>query len=1410
MAPNEPNGIVTNYQLYQREGGLNGEPILVLSGLAFAYEATNLRPFTTYGYEVYAINGGGNVSSGVTVSTTDEDRPTFLNAPKVTVISSTTIRLRWTAPAEINGVFLGYNVYRNGTELLSDVFFTEYDNINLEPFTEYSYTIEACTNAGCTSSATVSNTTLEAVPDMVSQPYFLNVQARSLIVAWNEPGQRNGIITQYTLYQVIDGENSTVLSNDLTMSYSLTELTPFTTYSFYVDTCNSAGCTSSVTVSVTTRQAPPEGVAAPTLRDLTSNSTHIAWVSPTAPNGIITNYTIQRGTETTDPVVLFEGLAFSYDDMGLIPNTLYSYTVTATNEGGSTESAPSYIQTIQDLAGGIVTPSVQVLGPTTIRVTWAPPEFPNGDISLYILYMDDVAVFSGIGFEYTRSDLTPYTEYTFYYRVRNQAGLASSSTVTNRTEPAPPEGLAPPSLDVLGSSAIRVEWQPPSAPNGEISEYRVRRRLFDSPPTEFIHFVTRDTTVLVFQNSGLEPFTRYQYRVEVFNQAGSTLSDFSDATTSEDIPEGVIAPSISSSDTFARNLTATWLAPLEPNGILAGYRLEYRLLLDPTTSLPGEVIVAKQTPANVMRATAVNLSPVTTYEFRVAAFNGAGDGFSEWEVVTTAEDFPEGITEIVVESRTSSSLTLSWGLPERPNGEIREYILLLDGEIEHQTQLTTYQVTRLEPFTTYVLQLGACTSAGCTYGFAQSVGTEEAPPTGQAAPTLVALGPRRVQVSWQPPSQANGIINLYQVLRQQDDAFPVVVLSTSDTEIQEFEDSAVLPATSYGYAIAANNSAGGVVSEYRALTTPEAAPEGVIPPVARVISSAAIDVSWNTPLQPNGIISQYQVFREGGGDLNESVYIGQNRQFTDTNLSPFTLYTYTLQACTSGGCAFSDSASNQTFEALPEGFNGTSIETFPLTATSIRVSWTEPLLPNGIILRYEIAVTDGTNLVEIVITDLETDVTNLQPYTEYTVTVDACNSVGCITGTTTVTTLESVPQFVAQPTLIALSPTAVSVQWQPPAQPNGEIILYILRRDGLAVFEGDSLNYTDTGLLPNRGYSYTVQAFTSVGGSEQSTSSSIQTPPDTPEDISPPTTTVLGADRIIVEWEVPGQPNGVIESYILRVNGSVVFEGTSLFEFSVDGLAPFTVYQFRLDVCTTTCGNSSSITERTGEATPTGLAPPTLLALFQNTTVLVTWEPPTKPNGIIIRYDLRRRLESVTSYNLVYSGPDLEFQDNGLDLQPAMVYQYQVTAANSVGSVTSDSNSVTLPDAAPEEVQRPTVDEITPNSLIVVAHPPTTPNGQLTSYILYQNDSNILAKIPTTQNSTIAFSVSGLRPFTVYVYRVEVCTVGGCGSSDEVTVTTAEDVPRVYTTPPVHTALSARSILVTWSQPSQPNGIIVR
>ena len=1338
---------------------------------------------------------------------TEEDVPSFVDAPLLSVESATEIFLEWSQPEEVNGMFLGFQLYRDGLLLLDGSFLTSFNDAGLQPFTEYSYFLEVCTNAGCTNSSEVSNATLEAVPELLADPIVSTLEARLIELSWLPPERPNGVLTEFIVTLLTNGS---VVFRGLSLSTAVANLSPFTNYSFSLQACNSLGCAATPPLMVQTLEASPEGLAAPRVRNLTSISVAVDWSTPAVANGDISTYVLRRGNESFEEQsqVIFTGLAFSYNDLNLEPDTLYFYTVEAVNGGGSVESAPSYIRTTPDLAAGIAPPVVTVIGANEIRVTWTEPEQPNGVISNYFLFMDDVIVFSGIGFAYTASNLQPFTVYSFYVEVCNQVGCASSITVSASTDQTAPEGVNTPQLTVLGSTAVEVSWSPPTAPNGVIAQYEIRRRLLDQFLTETIQHVG-GPAVLSFTNSGLEPFTSYEYRLRVINEAGSTFSEWVNATTDEDIPEGISLPAFDDADIFARNVTATWSPPLQPNGILLGYRLEFRLVFDSMTNLPGVPITAAEVGPDVTTASVTGLSPITTYDFRLVAFTSAGEGFGEFEAVATREDRPEELQPIVVEERSGETLTLSWDPPLRPNGLIVEYMLLLDGDLVYRDSPASYMVLRLQPFTSYSLQLGACTVAGCTFGEVQAATTAEAAPFGQPSPALTALSARSVEVTWSVPAQPNGIIVSYEILRQIDGVSSslAIVFRTNDTLSRAYIDTSVLPASVYQYAIRAVNSVGQTESDFAAVSTPEAAPEGVQAPSLAVLSSSSLSLSWTPPSQQNGVITQYQAFRRAGSATNASVYIGQNPSFVDTGLEAFTRYFYVIQACTAGGCAVGPEASAVTLEDIPADF--AAPVALPLTQSAISVSWSEPDTPNGIITTY--IVTISPIGIQIQTTELEQNVSNLRAFTNYSVQVQACTSVGCVASQTDVQTLEAVPELISAPTLVALNATAVQVSWREPAIPNGVILRYDLRRNGTLVLSAGGstpLSYTDAGLSPNQFYSYTVQAFTSAGAGEESSGTVVQTAPDTPEGILPPALTPLSSTAIAVLWAAPSSPNGVIQQYILYQDGVIVFQGLA-FSFTAQDLTPFTSYSFQLSVCTTTCGDSAVVSAQTLEAAPLGQAAPSLVA-NGNTTVSVSWEPPSTPNGIVTRYEVERRSNG-GSFVVVFPGPVRQFLDADSLLRPAMAYDYRVTASNGASSVTSAPASVTLQHAAPEAVLPPRIENVEATSLVAILQPPAVPNGVLTFYRVYQNGAVVNETVPSSQSDVIVVQLStGLLPFTQYVFFIEICTSGGCGRSDVVTVTTTEAPPSGFDSPPLADVQSPREISISWIPPAQPNGVITR
>ena len=1414
--PSQLNGIITEYNLYLREViscplGVIGtcyNTTLITSGLIFNYTVTDLSPATQYRFGVIAINGGGNTSSGFTTDTTEDAPPTSVAPPTLNVLSSTDITAVWQAPEEPNGIITAYYLYRNDTLVFGPSLLLSYTSTLLSPFTIYSFILQACTSGGCTNSSASTAITLEAPPTGFNDPIISNVGAVSLVISWTPPTYPNGLNIYYTVYF----SNDTAIVNGTSTSVTITGLRPYTNYSFYVTACNNAGCNFSNIITKQTNESLPQGISFSSVNALSFDMIEIAWTTPTHPNGMILYYVLRRNGQ-----VIFQDNALQYIDTDLEGGVLYTYTIEVVNGAGGTVGQTINVTTPTASPTGISPPVMTVLNSTAILVEWSEPAKANGEIGSYRLFVNNSLVFIGISFSYTLTDLLPFTTYTVRIQVcTTQGDCGSSTSVSNTTNQDIPTGLSPPTATALSSSTVVISWQPPTMPNGVLTFYRIMRRLADNPIIVIFAYAG-GPSIFTFTDQGLAPYTRYEYQLVVVNNIGSSSSQWTEVTTFEAAPTGVSTPTFPA--IFSNNVTVSWNAPQNPNGIITQYEVYYRVLL-------GTLNLAATVPGNTTSVVITGLEPFTTYEFRIRAHNSVGTGDSILEVVTTSEAPPAMIGLLTLVTKSSESLTLTWSAPSQPNGIILEYALYLNGEEEYRNIALTYTIDRLKPFTGYSIQLEACNSAGCTRGAIQGFTTSESTPIGQPAPVLNVINSRSIKITWSPPIQENGIIKTYEIFRMQS-AVPVamndtdgalLIHSTTDVATRVYNDTTLSPNTGYQFAIRANNSVGSSTSAFTYIQTPEAAPESVPAPIVEVLSTSQIRVLWDPPALPNGAITLYEVFRISPGNVISIEYTGLNRGFIDSGLKPYTLYSYFVKACTLAGCTNGTFATNRTDESIPEDFSAPTLNA--LSKSQISIQWQPPASPNGIISSYLVHITSP---VEITIPTqphiLSINVTNLQPFTTYTVTVQACTVVGCVTaGPRVVQTLEATPLFIAAPSVFALGPTSIDASWTSPTQPNGIIIRYILRRNNTVVYDGPGTNFTDTNLLPNHPYLYDVQAFTSVGGGDRSPPSIVTTKSDTPTDVSPPILSALSSTSILVQWSVPGTPNGEIQQYILyrkiAGNETIVYQGTGL-GVLVSNLVIFTTYSFRVEACTTTCGSSLYSEATTLEAAPQGQAPPTLQALT-NQSVIVTWKAPAAANGIILSFSLQRR--QVLSGGLFGSVIDLapslspstfQYLDQDDQLAPAMTYQYRISVANSKGGDTSNYASVTLPDAPPEGVSAPVLVNKTSTSIALSVSPPVTSNGLITQYILYGTNSIPVTQIPVSQTDVVVFVTLNLKPYTAYTFYADTCTSAGCTSGDSINIITSEDLPTDLL-PPVATVSGARSIRLNWTPPVHPNGIITR
>ncbi|KAG9336279.1 hypothetical protein JZ751_002626 [Albula glossodonta] len=185
------------------------------------------------------------------------------------------------------------------------------------------------------------------------------------------------------------------------------------------------------------------------------------------------------------------------------------------------------------------------------------------------------------------------------------------------------------------------------------------------------------------------------------------------------------------------------------------------LALPPPTPAPPPPV-----PAASRKRLYTDLDPHTSYEYRVAAWNGFGRGFSPFSRVTTKEDVPWGVRTPRwrrVGDR-SDIIQLDWQAPTRPNGEISHYVVLRDGQERYTgTESGFTDMGGIRPFQEYVYQLRACTSVGCSDSDKVVAVTVQGVPENVPSPVVSALGPRALQLSWGPPTKPNGIVREYRV-----------------------------------------------------------------------------------------------------------------------------------------------------------------------------------------------------------------------------------------------------------------------------------------------------------------------------------------------------------------------------------------------------------------------------------------------------------------------------------------------------------------------------------------------------------------------------------------------------------------------------------------------------------------------
>ncbi|XP_041655398.1 neural cell adhesion molecule L1-like protein isoform X2 [Cheilinus undulatus] len=186
-------------------------------------------------------------------------------------------------------------------------------------------------------------------------------------------------------------------------------------------------------------------------------------------------------------------------------------------------------------------------------------------------------------------------------------------------------------VEVINTTVLRVSWTPvPHATvRGHLGGYNVnwvRKRSLLNPSKTLderssLSFPGKRNHAIVPQ---LEPYSEYRLTVNVYNKKGKgPSSDPVTFNTPEGVPRQV--PILTASNAQTDSILLVWGPPLETNGILTGYLLQYHLLNETTL----EVVDSQEiniTGADTSQWRLQGLEDGSLYRFHLSACTRAGCG----------------------------------------------------------------------------------------------------------------------------------------------------------------------------------------------------------------------------------------------------------------------------------------------------------------------------------------------------------------------------------------------------------------------------------------------------------------------------------------------------------------------------------------------------------------------------------------------------------------------------------------------------------------------------------------------------------------------------------------------------------------------------------------------------------------
>ncbi|XP_075166730.1 neogenin protein frazzled isoform X3 [Haematobia irritans] len=572
--------------------------------------------------------------------------------------------------------------------------------------------------------------------------------------------------------------------------------------------------------------------------------------------------------------------------------------------------------------------------------------------------------------------------------------------------------------------------------------------------------------------------------------------------------------------------------------------------------------------------------------------------------------------------------------------------------------------------------------------------------------------------------------------------------------------------------------------------------------VAQIVKPRFVTLSWIEPIKNPVEVVSYTVYYKMINSERELKLVTKSHDDQQVNIQsliPGRTYQFRVVANTNFGSG--DSSEPLEVSTQPEeNIAGppTNVEGYARNHKEIYVKWQEPTITNGEILKYRIYYSEGDNGPELFYdsTALDAVLTELRPYTDYTITVVPFNKngMGDPSNEIRVKTYSSMP---SEPpnnvTLEVTSSTSITIHWEPPSEEerNGQITGYKIRyrklKDAPQVKStpGNVRFYELGGLDRNSEYQVKISAMTVNGSGPFTEWYRVMTLENDLDETQVPGRPVwmgihAGADTIALHWGPPQQHEIKIRNYVLGWGRGIPDENAVELKetdryYVLKDLEPNTEYVVSLrarniqgdgppvyDNIKTI--NEDPIDIPTPLEVPVGLRAITMssssIVVYWIDTTLSKNQHVTDNRHYIVRYGIsspsvRYRYHNTSDLNTMIT-----------DLRPNTQYEFSVKVVKgrresawsmAVLNVTYQNIPITPPRELSVQA-----DEQNPLNVLLHWMPPKHTVYPISGYnIYYTTDTTKRDRdwnIQTFSGEETSFILPNLKPYTTYYFKVQART----------------------------------------------------